>query len=264
MILLSNDDGVRAEGLQALARALHEAGYDITVLAPSEERSGVGHSMSFYQPHVISPFREGYPEGVPAYSCNGTPSDCVLLGLEVVAPAASMVMTGINRGANLGDDMTYSGTVGAAMEALITGRQSIALSLAFMKKEEQRPDFHDPISAHFPTAAQIGLRVLKWLEKNDLPKGVLLNVNVPNLPLEQVKGILITRQGSRLYADRVKKTVNADGTFTYWVTGKVIEALQEGTDVWAVAKGYASVTPVHLNFTHFPSLNALKTLETVY
>ena len=89
-------------------------------------------------------------------------------------------------------------------------------------------------------------------------------MNVPNLPLEQVKGILITRQGSRLYADRVKKTVNADGTFTYWVTGKVIEALQEGTDVWAVAKGYASVTPVHLNFTHFPSLNALKTLETVY
>ena len=171
-----------------------------------------------------------------------------MLGLEEVAPDATLVISGINRGPNLGDDLTYSGTVSAAMEGVILGRPALAVSLGIAPGDGTH---------HYDTAAAVTARLVDRLESLDLPRGVLLNVNVPNVPYGELRGVVPTRKGVRLYLDKVSRRTDPRGNTYYWMSGRPEDELTEGTDVWAVASGYVSVTPVHMDLTHYPTLQEL-------
>ncbi len=248
-VLVTNDDGVFAPGISILASTLAENGHEPVVVAPDRERSSVGHSITLTRPLKLQRIHSGpYPEALEVHACDGTPSDSVVLGLEEIAPDITTVVSGINRGPNLGDDLTYSGTVSAAMEGLVFQRQSIAVSLD-IKSDQDEP--------HYETAALFVVRLLEWLGENPLPKGVLLNVNVPNLPPELIKGVDVTRKGVRIYEGKVNRLQDPHGRNLFWIAGRPEDEIVDGTDVWAVAHGYISVTPVHLDMTHYPSLEAL-------
>ncbi len=249
-ILLTNDDGIYAPGIIELANALHGAGNDVTVVAPDRERSSVGHALTLNRPiRLWEADRGGYEPGVQLFSCDGTPSDCVVLGVETAAKETNLVISGINRGPNLGDDLTYSGTVSAAMEGLILGKGAIAVSLNCQRT--------DPVH-HYPTAAGVVLRILDWLRCHELSKEVLLNINVPNLEKEKINGFEITRKGLRTYEGKVTQFRSPHGIMSYWIAGRPEDEMKEGTDVYAVAHGKVSITPVHLDMTHFPSIERLR------
>lgn len=245
-VLVTNDDGVFAPGISTLASTLAENGHEPVVVAPDRERSSVGHAITLNRPLKLQRIHSGpYPDELEVHSCDGTPSDSVVLGLEEIAPDITTVISGINRGPNLGDDLTYSGTVSAAMEGLVFDRQSIAVSLNISGDQEE---------AHYETAAHFIVKLLEWLKESPLPKGVLLNVNVPNLPLSLIKGVDVTRKGIRIYEGKVNRLQDPHGRTLFWIAGKPEDEIVEGTDVWAVAHGYVSVTPIHLDMTHYPSL----------
>jgi 5'-nucleotidase len=245
-ILLTNDDGVFAPGLVTLASYLSSKGYTWTVVAPDRERSSVGHAITLTRPLRLSEISQGvYPSGQRVYACDGTPSDCVVLGVEEVSPEVNMVISGINNGPNVGDDLTYSGTVSAAMEGVIMGRPSIAVSLNCSSRDEV---------CHYDTAAIVIGKILEVLEKEPLDEGVLLNVNVPNLPIPLLKGVRVTRKGVRLYEGKVTQLRDPHGRVYFWVSGRPEDQLIEGCDVWALANGYVSITPVHMDMTHYPSV----------
>lgn len=248
-VLVTNDDGIYAPGIAILAVSLAEAGHEPVVVAPDRERSSVGHAITLTRPLKLQRIGSGpYPESVTAYACDGTPSDCVVLGLEEIAQDIEVVFSGINRGPNVGDDLTYSGTVSAAMEGLVFGRTSVAFSLNAHGEGEE---------PHYETAGAFAVHLLEWLECHPLSKGVLLNVNVPNLPLSLVKGVQVTRKGVRTYEGKINRLQDPHGRTYYWVAGRPEDEMVEGTDVWAVAHGYISVTPIHLDMTHYPSMEAL-------
>lgn len=247
-VLVTNDDGIYAAGIAILATFLARAGHDPVVVAPDRERSSVGHAITLTRPLKLQRITGPYPEAVTAHSCDGTPSDCVVLGLEEVAPDISVVFSGINKGPNVGDDLTYSGTVSAAMEGLVLGRTSVAFSLNCQEGDGER---------HYETAGVFAVHLLQWLADNPLPQGVLLNVNVPNLPLPLIKGVQVTRKGTRAYEGKVNRLQDPHGRTYYWVAGRVADEMIEGTDVWALNHGYISVTPVHLDMTHYPSVEVL-------
>ncbi len=247
-VLVTNDDGVYAPGIAVLTVFLAEAGHEPVVVAPDRERSSVGHAITLNRPLKLQKITGPYPEAVAAYSCDGTPSDSVVLGLEEIAPDIAVVFSGINKGPNLGDDLTYSGTVSAAMEGLVFGRTSVAFSLDCRDEDIER---------HYETAGIFAVHLLQWLSRNPLPEGVLLNVNVPNLAASFVKGVLVTRKGTRAYEGKVNRLQDPHGRTYYWVAGRPEDEMVEGTDVWAVAHGYISVTPVHLDMTHYPSMETL-------
>jgi 5'-nucleotidase len=239
--ILSNDDGILAPGIQLLAAFLAAAGHSAVVVAPDRERSSIGHALTLNRPLYVREIAPGvYPESVRAFACDGTPSDSVCVGLEEIVPEAEFVLSGINRGPNLGDDITYSGTVMAAMEGVILGRPAMAVSLDCTSTT--------PVP-HYETAAAVALVLLDRLAECPLPPGILLNVNVPDLPLPALAGIRPTRQGVRSYRDKITRMEDPHGRACYWIGGYPDDVLQEGTDVWAVAGGYASVTPVHLDLT---------------
>ena len=249
-LLLTNDDGIYAPGLVTLANRLHEAGYPLAVVAPDRERSSVGHALTLNRPIRLWEAERGhYAPGVDIFGCDGTPSDCVVLGMEVIDPTVDLVVSGINRGPNLGDDLTYSGTVSAAMEGVILGKGAVAVSLNCQRSEAQN---------HYETAAVSALKILDWLGENALSRGTLLNVNVPNLSLETIEGFMVTRKGLRTYEGKVTEFRNPHGALSYWIAGKPEDDMAEGTDVWAVAHGLVSVTPIHMDMTHFPSIRFLK------
>lgn len=249
-LLLTNDDGLYAPGLVTLANELFKAGYPLTVVAPDRERSSVGHALTLNRPiRLWEADRGGYDQGIKIFGCDGTPSDCVVLGMEVADPEAAFVVSGINRGPNLGDDLTYSGTVSAAMEGLILGKGALAVSLNC-----QRSD----LNQNYGTAASVVLDLLHWLEENILPREVLLNINVPNLERAELEGYQVTRKGLRTYEGKVTEFRSPHGTLSYWIAGRPEDDLAEGTDVWAVAHGKVSITPIHMDMTHFPSLEMLR------
>jgi len=255
-LLITNDDGVFAPGIAALADTLVDRGRDLVVVAPDRERSSVGHAITLSRPLRLWPVISGlYERTHRVFAADGTPSDCVMLGLEEVAPETTLVISGINRGPNLGDDLTYSGTVSAAMEGVILGRPALAVSLGIGPGDEEH---------HYDTAAAVTARLVDRLESLELPRGVLLNVNVPNLPYGELRGILPTRKGVRLYLDKVNRRTDPRGGTYYWVSGRPEDELTEGTDVWAVASGYVSVTPVHMDLTHYPTLQELHRLVTAH
>ena len=252
-ILLTNDDGVTSQGIQTLSKAMGEKDRLMGVIAPDRERSGMGHAVTVDRPVRVRPLDPGmFASGVPAFSCDGTPSDCVTIGLDVLFPSADFVVSGINDGPNLSDDVTISGTVSAAMEGIMSGRSAIAVSLCVKRGENFR---------HYTTAALAAMAVIEHIEANPLPKGIMLNVNVPNALIKNIKGFKITFRGVRKYLDRVTSIKTPFGGDAYWIAGKPQETEEEGTDVSAVNEGYISVTPLQLDLTQYDVLVEMQSQE---
>jgi 5'-nucleotidase len=250
-ILLSNDDGVHAPGLKALYDELKKLG-KVVVVAPLEEKSTTGHSLTIHKPLRVIKTPSGF------YGVSGSPADCVYMGIrQIMKSMPDLVVSGINRGANLGQDIYYSGTVSAAREACILGIRSMAVSLAVDFKNPPRED-----KIHYKTAAQIAVKILRRLKNEEIPKFTLLNLNVPDMPLNRVKGIEIARQGFRYYSGSVLKRRDHRGRDYFWVGGQYKGFHQEkGTDCYAVAQGRASLTPMKLDATNFDFLASLEDAE---
>lgn len=239
-ILVSNDDGYLAPGLIALADALRPIA-EIIVVAPDSNRSGSSNSLTLDRP--LSVFRGG--EGV--YFVNGTPSDCVHVALTGgLSFKPDLIVSGINQGQNMGDDTLYSGTVAAATEGFLFGIPAIAFSQV------------EKGWAHIDTAARIAREFVER-DFDMLQKPYLLNVNIPNVPYDQIKGIRATRLGKRHESEAVIKTQDPHGREIFWIgpAGKAKDA-GDGTDFHATANGYVSVTPLQIDLTHVTQLNALK------
>lgn len=247
-ILLTNDDGVDANGLFILKQALERAGYQVIVCAPHRPRSASGHAITMHKPLRIH--KTVLRDGSEAYSTSGTPADCVVLGLdEVVKGQVDLVISGINHGPNLGWDVSYSGTVSAALEGAVSGFPSIAVSVAS----------YDEVMHYEPVAEFVAKTLTPQVASNGLPVATLLNVNAPNVPAEELKGVVVTTQGNRQYLDRIEKRLDPAGKPYYWLGGKLHdrEALP-GMDTRAVGDGYISVTPIHLDLTAYDLLNPLR------
>lgn len=233
-ILVSNDDGFLAPGINALAKALKEIS-EVTVVAPDRNRSGASNSLTLDNPLRMTTADNGF------ISVNGTPTDCVHLAVTgLLTEMPDMVVSGINEGSNLSDDVLYSGTVAAATEGRFLGLSSIAISLA------------GPKCQHYASAAQIAKQLVLKLRKDPLPKDTILNVNVPDLPLDEIRGFQVTRLGTRHVAEPTIKAVDPRGRKIYWIgqPGPEEDA-GPGTDFYAVNMGYVSITPLHLDLTHY-------------
>jgi len=245
-ILITNDDGVHAQGLLVLKAALDRVGR-VFVVAPDRPRSACGHSITLHKPLRAEKVR--LRDDSIAYASNGTPSDCVSLALlGMISEPIDLVVSGINHGPNLGWDLTYSGTVSAAMEGAIMGKQSFSISVATFS-----PDVDYGITARF--AAEIA----RVLEKHPLPESTLFNVNVPGLPASDIMGVKVTKQGKRRYSGALEKRTDPMGRDYYWLGGDMpVDTLDEGTDVKAIADGWVSVTPVHLDLTEYGSIETAR------
>jgi 5'-nucleotidase len=243
-ILVSNDDGIHAPGLSALALALAEE-HEVYVFAPDRERSATGHSLTLNRPLRIEPHSLG-GRVVQSWSVNGTPSDCIKIALSaILSSPPDLVLSGINRGANLGSDVIYSGTVSAAIEGTMNGIPSIAISLASF-------DFQD-----YLPAARFALSLANRMKMASLPPRTLLNVNVPpgNSPSE----VRITRLGERRYLDIFEERVDLRGRPYYWLSGELASCEEKpDSDVSAVAEGAISVTPIHYDLTHYDAMAPLQ------
>ncbi len=231
-LLISNDDGINAKGINILAEHLRGE-HNITVVAPHKNRSGASSALTLDRPLNCDEVKDNF------YSVTGTPCDCVHLGTHhLVDKLPDMVIAGINHGANLGDDVMYSGTVAAAMEGRHLGIPSIALSLVGYNGN------------HFESAAIIMQSLLKSIKAQNLPSNIILNINVPDLPIKEIKGIKLTRLGCRHRADTIVPAEDPRGKKVYWI-GPPSEPqdIGEGTDFFAVNNGYISITPLLVDFT---------------
>ena len=240
-ILITNDDGIDAPGIKRLTEGLLGLG-ELTVVAPDREQSASGHSLTLQHPLRIDERAPG------CYAVDGTPTDCVFLGVNHIMrdQAPDLVVSGINRGGNLGDDITYSGTVAAAFEATLLGIPAIAISLEYNR------DFH------FDTAVKVIREVVEKVLKYGLPADTLLNVNVPDLPWDELAGFRVTRQGKRSYSDVVSENRDPRGRHYYWIAGEVLKGGDlEGTDAANVYAGFVSITPIHLDLTNYRALEPL-------
>lgn len=239
-ILVTNDDGVTAPGLLALAQGMRRFG-EVSILAPDHDWSGGGHVKTLQRPLRVRRVR--LADGASALTSDGAPSDCVALALMGLLPKkVDLIVSGINTSANLGHDVTYSGTVTAVMEGIIWGVPGVAVSLDGNET--------DSSELRYETAVEVAAHVVSSIVERGIPKGTFLNVNVPHLPLSQLKGILLTRQGLRVYRDRLDRRVDPRGRDYYWIGGdRPTGVPKEGTDVGALAAGYASVTPLQLDLT---------------
>lgn len=245
-ILVTNDDGVESPGLLALAQALRQLG-DVTVLAPDRNWSIAGHNKTMHKP--LRARTVALADGSEAITTDGAPSDCVALAhLGLITRPVDAVVSGINTHANLGYDVTYSGTVAAAMEAVICGWPGVAVSI----------DYHDG-EHHWATAAAAALYVTRQVLERGLPASTLLNVNAPNLPLDQIRGYRATRLGHRVYSDVLIKRTDPLGKPYYWIAGDPPTSIYEaGTDVQAMKDGYISVTPLHMDMTQHRFLDTVR------
>lgn len=238
-ILVSNDDGVQAPGIIALARAMQTLG-EVVVVAPNRNRSGASNSLSLQNPIRAVQTENGF------YSVEGTPTDCVHLAITgLLKEKPDIVISGINAGCNLGDDIFYSGTVAAAMEGRLLGLPSIAISL--QEKHE-----------HYETAAQVAKNLVSSLVRHRLPAHTFLNVNVPNVAIEQLKGFEITRMGTRHRAENMLREYDPRGQAIYWVglPGPGQDA-GLGTDFHAIENDKVSITPLQLDMTHYQVFESL-------
>jgi 5'-nucleotidase len=247
-ILLTNDDGVNATGLKVLERIAREFSEDIWVVAPTEEQSGAGHSLTLTVPIRLRKL------GERRFCVTGTPTDAVMMAIAHILKDAppDLILSGVNRGANLGEDVTYSGTCSAAMEGALAGIPSIALSQSYA-----RDGMGDTVP--FAAAEAWGERVLTPLIADPMPSRTLVNVNFPALPPDEVKGVRVVRQGLRDYGRlRIVQRTDPRGYDYFWFgLGSTIQTPGHSTDLEAVADGSISVTPLHLDLTHEPSLERL-------
>lgn len=251
-ILVTNDDGVFAPGLFALAQEMQKLG-KVSILAPDRNWSGGGHVKTLDRALRV---REVHlADGTQAFASDGAPSDCVALAtLGYFQEPIDLVVSGINAGANLGHDVTYSGTVTAAMEAVIAGVPGIAVSLEIK-------DGHIGEIGYGPAARAAG-RVVRQVIENDLPHEILFNVNVPFLPEDKIRGIRLTWQGLRVYHGRLDKRADPRGEPYYWIGGDMPTGIPEfGTDVGALAEGFISVTPLQLDLTAYRVLANLNSWQ---
>lgn len=240
-ILLSNDDGVHAKGIQVLQQALSQIA-EVTTVGPDRNCSGASNSLTLINPLRVQQLDNGF------LSVNGTPTDCVHLAIsQLLDHTPDLVVAGINHGANLGDDVLYSGTVAAATEGRHLGLPAIAVSLAGRDEE------------HFVTAAFVTVQVIKKLKSHPLPADQILNINVPAVSIEQLKGIQVTRLGRRHKAETMTSAIDPWGKKIYWYgsLGPELDA-GEGTDFYAVANGYASITPLQIDMSAYKSMDSLR------
>jgi 5'-nucleotidase len=248
-ILVTNDDGVDAPGLLALKTALDKIG-EVVVLAPERNWSVAGHTRIMHKP-----LRVGHAElldGTMAYTTTGTPSDCVALAVLGLLPhKPTLEVSGINRGTNVGQDLTYSGTVSAAMEGVISGIPSMAVSLDIYQD-----------GGDFNYAAQFASRLASTVLERGLPPGILLNVNVPNVSAAEICGAQITRLGKRVYRQALIERQDPQGHNYYWIGSEPpTGVIEEGTDIWALAHNCVSVTPLHLDMTEYRLLEEMQGWE---
>jgi len=259
-LLISNDDGISALGIRTLANCLAQADHDVTVVCPDRERSATGHGLTMHQPIRAEIIDSLFHPAVKAWACDGTPSDCVKLALwALLESPPDLVLSGINQGANLGTEILYSGTVSAAMEGLIEGIPSVALSLT----SHTSKDFHP--------AANFAKVLVEQLAQKPLPDLMLLNVNIPAVKLEEIAGVTLTRQGVRRYIDVFDKRVDPRGKTYYWLTGEVIEDVEPPLgsnspqnvplDVHVIRRNYISITPLQYNLTYGTGLDKLSQWE---
>lgn len=245
IILVTNDDGINSLGLISLYDSMKKLG-NAYIVAPDRERSAVSHSLTMHRPLKVEKLNHN------VFSVNGTPTDCVAIGVNKILPEKpAFIVSGINKGANLGDDITYSGTVSAAIESTIMGIPAFAISLVFKKKSASH--------LYFDTAAKIAVEIGKYILKNSLPYDTLLNVNVPNLPLKDIKGIKITRQGKHIYDESIHETFAPNGEKYYWIGGgNPYWEHGDDTDIQAIKDDHVSITPIHLDLTNYEALEFLK------
>lgn len=243
VILVTNDDGIHSPGLKTLAEALEGIG-KLYVIAPDRERSAAGHSLTLHKPLRATELAPDW------YVVDGTPTDCVTLGvMGMLKEKPQVVVSGINLGANLGDDITYSGTVSAAVEATLLGIPAIAISAV----ESARQDLG--------VAAVFAGRLAQLVLKQGLPRDTLLNVNVP---AGEVKGLAVTRQGKRSYSELIVEKIDPRGKTYYWIGGgEPSWELLGGTDYEAVMEGKISITPLHLDLTNYGAIEGLKNWEAL-
>ncbi len=242
MILVTNDDGIQSKGIIALARALREI-EDVLIVAPDIEQSAVAHSLTLHRPLRVEKIKKNF------YAVDGTPADCVHLAVNTILPEKPrLIVSGINKGGNLGDDIIYSGTVSAAFEGTLLGIPSFAISLV------SRSHFK------FEVATRFALRMARSIIERGLPKNTFLNINVPNLDEKEIKSYQITHQGRLIHnGDEVVEKVDPRGRKYYWIGGGELVFEKGGnTDVEAVSKSCISITPLNLDLTNYSSIRELK------
>ena len=247
-LLISNDDGIFALGVRTLANTLAEIGHEVTVVCPNRERSATGHGLTLHQPIRAEQVEDIFHPNVVAWSCSGTPADCVKFALSAVMKTRpDLVLSGINHGPNLGTDVLYSGTVSAAMEGVLEGINSIAFSLVSFTSHE------------FATAANFALKLIDKIATEKPPQPMLLSVNIPAVSESEIAGVLVTRQGLRRYIENFQKRFDPRGKSYYWLIGEIIEDIEQPedpnlpphilTDVQAIRDRYITITPLQYNLT---------------
>lgn len=243
-ILVTNDDGIMAPGLQCLVGELSKIGR-VVVAAPDQERSATGHAITMFQP--LRAKATEVPGAEQAYAVSGTPADCVKLAVDALYPQQiDLVVSGINRGANLATDILYSGTVSAALEAVMLGLPAIAFSLA---------EFVNPV---FDPAASLARHLVPSLWEKSWPHGTLINVNVPSLPEDELRGLRVTTLGHLKYSNPIMQREHPRGGTYYWLAGQAPQDNNaEPTDVWAVKNGYVSLTPIKFDLTDHQLLDTI-------
>ena len=244
-ILVTNDDGIHAPGIKALADSLKSIG-TVAVVAPDRERSAVGHALTLHHPLRALRIAENM------FAVDGTPTDCVYLGIHnLLGFKPDLVVSGINNGGNMGDDVTYSGTVSAAMEATLMGIPAFSISLVTSGEEN-----------NYAAAAAFAVKLAEMVHKNGLPADTFLNVNIPDLPVEELLMPLITSQGKRRYDGVIIDKVDPRGRNYYWIGTVDLDFHDiEGSDYSAVSKGHISITPLHPDLTNYKSFSILKKWE---
>lgn len=244
LILVTNDDGVHAEGLALLAEALAALG-DVEVYAPADQQSAVGHGVTLHHPLRVTPLRSGW------HMVDGTPTDCVMLAVrDLLGRRPALVVSGVNPGPNLGDDVTYSGTVAGAYEGMLLGISAMAVSSASYRPE------------HLATAAQVAARLAARILLTGLPADTALNVNVPDVPYASLKGVAVTRMGRRDYKDVIVRRTDPRGGVYYWIGGdEPGHEVESGTDFAAIDAGQVSVTPLLRDITHRSAMASLEDME---
>ncbi|MEW6202666.1 MAG: 5'/3'-nucleotidase SurE [bacterium] len=245
-ILLTNDDGYYAKGLWALARELAKSA-EVKIVAPERQRSAISHAVTLHKPLRLRREKPLEEKNIEVYHSNGTPADCAMLGLLEVLPDADLLISGINSGPNLGEDILYSGTVAAAMEAALLGKPAAAVSIA-------EYDFDEfDLAAHFTAA------IAPQIIEQNLPPKTILNINVPPVRKDECRGFRVTALGTRRYEDVLHKRTDPRGNAYFWITGTLIResSPSDATDYSAIQNGFISITPITLDMTNSELLTKL-------
>ncbi len=248
IILITNDDGIYSEGIKILAKKFSSFG-KVFVMAPDRERSAISHAITFHHPIRVEEVNFG-ENNTKAWSVDGTPADCVKLALDIILPQTpDIIISGINKGANLGNDIFYSGTVSAALEGALSGIPSIAVSLAVKKDKNNE--------LYYANAAHITQKTALKVLESGFPSSTALNLNVPNT--KYINGTAVTKLGRVQYKNCFVKRTDPRGRIYYWLSGDIIEVNQDmETDVWAVKNNYISITPITFNLTNYEFIKLIK------